>query len=120
MRPRSVLSTAALLLVAVTGCVSSTDSLGEAPEVEVTDYGTRWREEKFVAEAEYTIRNPYSDPVEFRVGFSFTSDGSDTLEWATRTVDAGTTVTGTVFVPWEKHLPSPRVEVESVREERRS
>ena len=71
MRPRSVLSTAALLLVAVTGCVSSTDSLGEVPEVEVTDYGTRWREEKFVAEAEYTIRNPYSDPVEFRVGFSF-------------------------------------------------
>ncbi|WP_409469762.1 hypothetical protein [Streptomyces sp. HC307] len=116
MRPRTVATTAALLLATLTGCTNTPPPPDASPEVEVTDYGTQWHGDEFVAAADYTIRNHGPAPVEYKIRFSFTSDDYTNMTWATRTVDAEKTATGTVSMPWPDHMPSPKVKVEELVE----
>ncbi|WP_158686547.1 hypothetical protein [Streptomyces griseoflavus] len=116
MRPRTASTTAALSLVILTGCTDTPPPPDASPEVEVTDSGTQWRGDEFVAAADYTIRNAGPAPTEYKIRFSFTVDGYTDMRWATRTVNAMKTASGTVSMPWPDHLPSPQIEVEEVLE----
>ncbi|WP_328436248.1 hypothetical protein OHA71_49200 [Streptomyces sp. NBC_00444] len=113
------LSSAALLLSAcTTGQAPKSAASTPTTPVEVSGYGTEQRDGHRVFSAEYTIHNATRAPVEYKVAFLFLDgDGlASAPKWVTRTVKAGHSYNGRVWVPWEGRQGSTGVKVMKVYE----
>ncbi|WP_320779980.1 hypothetical protein [Streptomyces sp. CRN 30] len=82
----------------------------------MTEYGTELREGELMFSADYSIRNPGPAAVEYKIRFSFSGPDFVDMRWATRTVKAGKTATGSVSMPWPSHLETSEVKVAEVLE----
>ncbi|MFE9835502.1 hypothetical protein ACFYP4_10215 [Streptomyces sp. NPDC005551] len=68
--------------------------------------------------ADYVIHNTARSPIKYQIAFVFLdSDGLATEpKWVTRTVQAGHSYDGTVWVPWEERQGSTGVKVIKIHE----
>jgi hypothetical protein len=82
----------------------------------VAEYRIEGRNGERRFSADYTIRNTSNAPVRYQIAFAFLDgDGLATEpKWVTRTVKAGHSYDGTVWVPWEKDQGSSGVKIVKV------